>query len=630
MSVMPLILSILILSLSVILVFNLITKLLRIPDFTFNASLSLLVTLGILQVSALWFQLLFGRELSRLNSILLLLVVNVSLIIGNYIKRKDDFVRQAPSRFETALIALPLLILMLAIVSGVKLGDSGWDSNAYHIPIIGMLIKWGSNDWSESLSEGTFTIFSPYGAHSVKALFVSFSSDFQLATLPTGALYLGGVLIGCGLMKTKVTKIALVTSIALIPSVFGQLTRNYVDIWAGLYLFGGIVVFAKSYDSEITDKTKLRLTLISLFIVSLSVSSKTQSIITGVLFLFMVGILRIYETKMLDYKTILRFMTVFFLSASVPYIRNLLDFGNPVYPIINAIFPQGTIGISDLSNSVNSFRPVFWPQQTFLDPLLSVISPIWVLVVMTMSRLGIRIDSSRLDLSAFSYDTTTGGSGILLSLFLIASLFAILINFYTKKIIQPKQNIESNRILAVSAILIMVSIPSVWYPRYGMAFYLVLLILSLRYLENLTSSKLILFILFIGAVPSTLGLMVFQSYDLYSNQRNVHFSSKFGIDSPPKSFSEDCSKVAIIEPRPTFTSFIWESNCSEVISLPASANSYPENFFLVSNKLLGLNKLGDRKICKVHAWFDPNSNYGSYLYAPIGFKKAFCNPPSYQ
>jgi hypothetical protein len=248
---------------------------------------------------------------------------------------------------------------------------------------------------------------------------------------------------------------------------------------------------------------------------------------------------------------------------------------------------------------------------------------------MAMSRLGIRIDSSRLDLSAFSYDTTTGGSGILVSIFLFASLFAVLTNFYTKKIIQPKQNIAPNRMLAITAMIIMFSIPGVWYPRYGMAFYLVLLILSLRYLENLVSGKLILLLLFTGVVPSTLGLMAFQSYDLYSNQRNSYFSSKFGIDSPPKSFSEGCDKVAIIEPRPTFTSFVWESNCREVISLSSRTRNYPSNSFLVSNKLLRLNESGNRKICNMRAWFDPNSNYGTYLYSPIGFKQAFCNPPSF-
>jgi hypothetical protein len=627
MAVISVIAPVLILACSTILVYRFIAKSLSVNDFIFNVSLTLITTLGILQASTLWYQLISNKPLDKKNSYILLTLLLTALIAINLFQKNVMWIKQSFRKFDISLVAIPTLIFIFAFVSNQKLGDSGWDSNAYHIPIIGMLMKWGSNNWPISLSEGTFTIFSPYGVHSIKALFVSIFSNYQFANIPTGILFIGGTLIGTTVVKTNSAKLILLISMSLTPTIYGQLTRNYVDVWAGLFLFSAIMILAKAYDLEISQTVRKKLTFFSIFALSLSVSSKTQSLICGVLILISVLAISTYEKRSLDLKFNAQLILIFIIFASVPYLRNLIFFQNPIFPISNSLFSKGTISVSELSQSVNSFRPVFWPNRSFLDPLISVISPIWVLAVMSASRLGLYFDENRVDLSAFTYDTTSGGPGILVSIFLLMAAISYLARLLIKRkdILMHKSN--ANKILMVFAFILFISIPGAWYPRYGMALYLITFVLSLRFLESTFSKKLLLTLLFLGGIPSVLGLAVFQSYDLYSNHRNPYFNPKYGLDSPPESFSKYCNKLVIIEPRPTFSSFVWEANCRQIVSLPAKTEYFPKNFFLISNKIIPQSQLGDRKICVMRSWFDPKAIYGTYLYAPVGFKKDFCNPP---
>jgi hypothetical protein len=160
-----------------------------------------------------------------------------------------------------------------------------------------------------------------------------------------------------------------------------------------------------------------------------------------------------------------------------------------------------------------------------------------------------------------------------------------------------------------------------------MALYFLLLLIAVRYLEKFNSSSLV-FLLIIGAgIPSILGLVVFQKYDQYSNQRNAYFNPKYSLDSPPQEFSRICKKVAILEPRPTFTSFIWEAKCDLVTSLPSDTKIFPQNYFIVANHKIDSKIVGNRKYCLLRTWFDPTAIYGTYLYSSVSFKGSFCNPP---
>lgn len=604
--------------------FRFISQILRVEEIVFNLSLSLIFTLGLLQTISLWVLLITSRPMTSFNSIKILLGLTLASALINlkFVKTKIEY---RLSFFDLILLIIPISVVGMAALSTFFLGDSGWDSNAYHIPIIGMLMEWGSNNWPNSISEGTFTIYTPYGVHALQALFVSVLSDFRTASIPTGILFIGGALLSTSAVRKKTSKIILIFAISVMPSVFGQLSRNYVDIWAGFYLYSGIVVFIKIISLNRLRGLDKASYLIAAFILGLSASTKTQTLIPSILSIVVIVIVRINLQKSIEFFFLGKLLTTFFVSSAVPYIRNLIFEENPIFPITSKFFTNGTISISELSNSVSSFRPNFWPHQSILDPILSVLTPIWVLCVLVFNKIGIYLDSTRIDISAFTYDTTTGGPGILSSTLIIMAIITSLYRIAKNRKMPQIKNLNNELLLSIFAFVFFVSIPGSWYPRYGMALYLLILLIALRYLEKFNTTPLILVLAVVAGIPSVFGLTVFQNYDEYSNQRNENFNPKYGLDSPPEEFSKTCKKIAILEPRPTFTSFIWEANCGEVISLSSNTKFFPRDHFILSNHRIDRKIIGNRKYCLLRTWFDPEATYGSYLYSSAFLKESFCN-----
>jgi hypothetical protein len=608
--------------------FRFISHISKIDEFTFNLSLSLIFTLGLLQTTSLWFMLISSKPITSSSTltILTILALTSALVTRKYLKGK---VNHRFSLFDSILSGIPISTAAIASLSTFFLGDSGWDSNAYHIPLIGILMEWGSNSWPNSLSEGTFTIYTPYGVHALQAQFVAILSDFRTASIPTAILFIGGALLATSLVTKKTSKIILILAISITPSVFGQLSRNYVDVWAGIYLFSGIVVYFKMAISKKTPEINKALFFISAFILGLSASTKTQTLISSILCLLVITSITVKQNfkKSIEIGSLANFFAIFFLSSIVPYLRNLIFENNPIFPITSTYFSKGTISISELSEAVSNFRPNFWPPQSIADPVLSLLTPIWVLCILMLSKIGIYLDSTRLDISAFTYDTTTGGPGMVTSIVILSACCISLYRLVKNRKIPQLRHFNEDILLTIFAIIVFISIPGAWYPRYGMALYFLLLLIAVRYLEKFNSSSLV-FLLIIGAgIPSILGLVVFQKYDQYSNQRNAYFNPKYSLDSPPQEFSRICKKVAILEPRPTFTSFIWEAKCDLVTSLPSDTKIFPQNYFIVANHKIDSKIVGNRKYCLLRTWFDPTAIYGTYLYSSVSFKGSFCNPP---
>jgi hypothetical protein len=604
--------------------FRVINHFLKIDEFVFSFSISLIFTLGQLQTISLWFLLITSKPLSSFNTMIILgIATSTSALIK--LKLIKERVKFRLSFFDLALISVPISVVGIASLGTFSLGDSGWDSNAYHIPLIGMLMEWGSNNWPDSVSEGTFTIYTPYGVHALQALFVSVLSEFRTASIPTGILFVGGTLLSTSAVRKKTSKIVLVVAISMAPSVFGQLSRNYVDIWAGIYLFSGIIVFVKMISLKKLTEMNKTLCLLAVFFLGLSASTKTQTLIASILSFVVILLVRQKFRKSAELCFLVILSTVFFLSSAVPYLRNLIFENNPIFPIASKLFTNGTISISELSDTVSTFRPNFWPQPSFLDPILSAFTPLWVLCVLVFNRIGIYLDTNRIDISAFAYDTTTGGSGILTSVLILSAATFSLYNFARNRRIIRIQDLNIDSLLLIFVVVLLISIQGNWYPRYGMALYLLVLLLAVRYLEKFNTKNLMLLLMLGAGAPSIFGLSVFQNYDQFSNQRNENFNPKYGLDSPPKDFSKNCKKMAILEPRPTFTSFIWEANCENIISLPSNTKVFPRDFFILANDRIDSALIGDRKVCLLRTWFDPDATYGSYLYSPISFNQFLCH-----
>jgi hypothetical protein len=609
--------------------FRLIRHSFKNENFLFIFSLSILVSIGLMQFSGLWFLFISGKPITATNSVIILLVLVVLIMCLSY-KLVRDTKTNLASKFDLASIAIPSTAVAMASISTFYLGDSGWDSNAYHIPLIGMLMNWGSNNWSHSLSEGTFTIYTPYGVHSAQAFFVSIFSDFRSATIPTGMLFIGGTLLATIFVRKKTSKLVMIFAFSLTPSIFGQLSRNYVDVWSGLYLLSAVLIFALKFNDNFPKALHPKLVLLSVFFLGLAASSKTQLLICSTFILLVMVSIDYFQNKFLEYKLLIEIFLVFLLTSIVPYLRNFIFEKNPIYPITSNFFSSGNLSISELSTVVSTFRPNFWPEQSIIDPVFSVVTPIYVFIILVLSKTGLYFDKNRMDISAFTYDTTLGGPGILSSFLILSAVIILIFRIYKNRKYKLRIKPDIDTVLVVFSLAILLSIPGSWYPRYGMALYLLVLILSIRFLEKYTRTSMLVLLVICTGAPSLYGLIIFQKYDLYSNHRNVYFNPKFGLDSPPQNFYTNCKNLAILEPRPTFTSFVWESGCKKVISLSSKSTSAPDTFFIIANHKLSQSFIGDRQVCVLRTWFDSNTEYGTYLYSPVNFDKPLCNPSNFQ
>jgi len=534
-----------------------------------------------------------------------------------------------------SLIIPAATTLLYAIWTTSSNGDQGWDSNAYHLPISGLLLYEGSNNFDSNLANGTYTIFTPYGSHVLAGVLANSLGTFMYSSLITWLAVFSLTLIAYGYIldntkyadKKSLTFI-LPSSLWLIPSVFGQTSHFYIDALCGTFIAAMFIFFSKILDLGPQRKV---IWLTSGLMGSAAIATKSVGFYPLSL---MVLILLIYVLRKRIYLHLLFFALPFALLGLIPYLRNLIYFSNPIYPITFLNFP-GRISTSEISSSFEYFVPPYWSDNNLVRLVMSLfVGAVIVSGRVILSQLG-HYDPNRNDLSGFSYDTTYGGAGPLTSL-IFFSVFCVALwrlNLLFKqghefRMYFTKKPLTSLILLAVP-IGASVLMPGSWWPRYNLGNIFILLILAFRFLANYSIPKLIHFCMSsVLILVSLFQLMILVAYTTkYENpmahanvsQFNPNFGLTQNIELPSK-----CERLVFVEPRPTFTSAFWTLGCRNYAwtSTPAIFH-FKDGDYAVFNpaKYLEFENSHTSLYAKqqVRAWFDSKGDYGSIF---IFFKES--------
>ena len=603
---------------------------------------SLLTTLASFMTLLVLLMLLTSKSLNQLQGI----IVAISCfaaglpLIKNWKDRSErlrfrdkvkPFWRQKTHILAIAIPAVTGLFFSIYVMHNN--GDQGWDSNAYHLPISGLLLYEGSNNFDPLLGLGTFTILTPYSAHALGAVLFQLFGTFIYSGLITWIAILaftcfayGSVLEQKNGSNPNKLLLMLPSVIWLIPSVAGQTTHFYVDAFAGVFVASAFILMLSILNLE--NPPRFCVFLIGAM-GSAAIGVKSQSI-------YPIGIILIVILyKSIRKRHYLRIALVtfpFFILGLIPYLRNYILFDNPIYPIQFMSFP-GQISISELSASVESFAPESWTENLFIRITFSlIISPILVLSRVVASQLG-WYDINRSDLAGFSYDSVIGGVGAPASLiFCISILYQIKKTKINTNFVNISKEIFNNRnsfIIPITILFSCIFIPGSWWVRYNLGVVLFLVYLAFLSISSIKmkSNTLILFVVpllmavFLQSV--LLGAYSLKYEQSASKSAASNFEPEFGLTQNPRLKQISCNRLVFVEPRPTFTSAYWSFNCKKH-SWTGNPLSYP---FVAGDLVVMNSKMfsdfssqfpGRYQSTSVNAWFDPNGDYGSYLVKIVG------------
>jgi len=603
---------------------------------------ALLSTLASVMSLLVLLMFITSESLNRLEGIIILiscLASGLFLILirkcrAKSLQTKDKYISFRSQRTHILALSIPAFTaLLFSIYVTHNNGDQGWDSNAYHLPISGLLLHEGSNHFDPLLGLGTFTIFTPYSAHALGAVFSQLFGTFIYSGLITWIAIFAFTCFAYGSVIEQRNSfdsnklILLFPSVVwLIPSVAGQTTHFYVDAFAGVFVASTFIFLLSIIKLE--NPPRIYSFLIGAM-GSAAIGVKSQSIYPIGIILIVI-LLRSIRKK--HYLRIALVTFPFFMLGLIPYLRNYIFFDNPIYPIQFMSFP-GQISISELSASVESFVPVSWGETLPLRMAFSLlISPILVLGRVVASRFG-WYDINRSDIYGFSYDTVVGGVGAPASLIFFISILYLVKNFQAITFfrgISRKVVDRSDRFISLIAILFScIFIPGSWWVRYNLGVVLFLLYLAFLYISNL-KMKLRTRVVFAAPLLMSIFLqsVLLGAYSLKyeqtaSKSASSNFEPDLGLTQSSILRESACEKLIFVEPRPTFTSAYWSLSCKKYL-WTRNPLTYP----FVDGDLVVMNSKmffdfrsqypGRYQSTPVNAWFDPKGDYGSYLVRIIG------------
>jgi hypothetical protein len=284
---------------------------------------------------------LLVRALGGLGAItrsgVLLGVLALSAVLASLAGR-DGWTTQRRStlhaaRLLRALCASPLALSLLAalvalgsaVLCATLLAPWGWDSLGYHLPTVFDAIQ--SRRFGETVSHVTYVSTYPKG---IEAFFVAFTltlPDDRWVELGQVPFALGGVLTVAVLARRAGATATRALGYALawlsVPVVFLQLAQNYVDIAHAtlILLAGALVTGPLSPRGHPTTALTLALLL----------SSKPSAPAPFAL-LSLVWLVRSWKQAPTPLVPILFIVVSGFIGGEA-YLLNLMQHGNPVYPV---------------------------------------------------------------------------------------------------------------------------------------------------------------------------------------------------------------------------------------------------------------------------------------------------------
>ena len=454
---------------------------------------------------------------------------------------------------------LTVLLFILVIVSSIYLNgqfyDHTWDGNSYHKSTIG-LMKDGWNPLYEDMEEYDSSQEMPlniksnsydWGNHYAKVSHIFAANIYSI----TGNIECGKsintlsiIILFCYILSfllnlKKKTIFSILFSIVVVtyPVVCAQYLTNYVDLLVYIYLILTILMFFFFEKPVFNQKSNL---FVYFMILNIVINIKFSSF--GFAGIFCLGYFGWYIYRLLKNKIDKSFFKkftivsalgvisgVFLIGLSV-YPKNLLEHGNPFYPLLG----EGKIEIM-IQN-----QPAYFENKT----------PIEKFIISTFSKAENIAQSSGLEATyklpftiyntelenLSSVDLRISGNGVLFSGILIISLLILL----STSIFVFKKNKKAFIMLIIPVLITIAMIflsNESWWARYFPQIYFIILA-SIAFLEILDKKllKIIMYAFIIVILINnglTLSYSTKYSYDeskLYASQF-YNFEKQYNADT---------------------------------------------------------------------------------------------------
>lgn len=298
---------------------------------------------------------LFSNAVS-INKFSIIIFPVISLIISKYILFKDK--KYISWKFLLITLIIFYLIISLLLFVNNFVWDTGYDSLAYHQEgIIRLKDNW--NPYLYSTPDINIWV-----KHYPKAPWIFMASLYKLTGKIECTKVLSSLLpiilslLSFGffyLISNKKLLISLLGSVVLLlnPINISQIFTFYVDSILGIYILTLIIIIiCILFFKDLIYFKYFTLFNVVVFLVNIKFTGLAYSIIIlGAFFIYSL----IFNNKKYNKKLIIYFLSTFLLSVCFvgfnPYITNLINNGNPLYPLIG----KGKIDIMT-TNTPEYFR----------------------------------------------------------------------------------------------------------------------------------------------------------------------------------------------------------------------------------------------------------------------------------
>jgi hypothetical protein len=339
------------------------------------------------------------------------------------------------------------LILLLSLVYWfyISIGENTWDGSAYHLPIEQLAATTGSLfGWQDFIyaqwQQSTFQIASAF-------------YDVLFNNLMAGSVVSLTSFIFLSLLFSEFTKLPIKIStifLLTIPAVFHQIGSRYIDLSLATALFSFFLVLRIYLSMFLDNVYHKRLKLFVFFplmsITAILVGSKSSAFVPVFVLLVIClwNISQIQNRILLDKVKFQAKLVLLVCSGAIfgsfpVFLRNVIEFGNPLYPYKVFFFENGLFGL----NKVSNFLSEFYAQQVglnednfFFNTFYQYIFSPFLIIIKSISELDFnftdylaKMSSSDFIYRTFVYDNRLGGFGILFSI----SLMVYVLRFKSKK-----------------------------------------------------------------------------------------------------------------------------------------------------------------------------------------------------
>jgi hypothetical protein len=213
-------------------------------------------------------------------------------------------------------------------------------------------------------------------------------------------------------------------------------------------------------------------------------------------------------------------------STATIYIRNFIEFKNPIYPLDFLIF-EGKISVSELQSIIfsprwlpsgwSSFGPISYVQS-------NIMSPIEILFYWLRARKDLEMPELRLDIYGFAFDSPYGGTGFLGVISLLTVVSCLLYGIYVRRI---KSIFKLQSVLVILfGLIFWFTTPGAWMPRWGLgggmaifigALLLFQTILSYHYQNKPSVVRSLIFGVLISGTITQVVISLQTNYRTYQN-----------------------------------------------------------------------------------------------------------------